>query len=154
VLLIAGGLLIGESDYYTYTYSFEPTYELAKGTVRTCTSYEHIDSLSCGDLDTGEEFLSYYIQAKGDQALKSGKATVSDFFQGLREKGLSDADIVRSLLKDRDFSYKAEQHWNLSKLLKNISIAIGISILWYLSTFVIYKVILFIAHGHTRVRKA
>jgi len=57
-------------------------------------------------------------------------------------------------LEDYKVRYRRATHGKLGPLAQSVGLTLGIGILWYFVTLFIYKVILFVVYGHTKVRKA
>jgi hypothetical protein len=52
------------------------------------------------------------------------------------------------------YQIKYKKRYNINKLLSGLGIVLLIGISWYIFVLVLYKIILYIIHGHTRIHKA
>lgn len=154
VLALSLAILLEDADYFTYSYSFEPDYKTGTGEEFDCHSYESLKSISCGEFSDGDDFIPHYLKVKGKDKLRDGQQTVSEFFADLHAKGHEDAELAVSLIGDKGFTYRRQKHWDGGKLFVAIAYALLITAAVFVAMFVIYKVILFVVHGHTRVVSA
>lgn len=153
VMALSLVIFVEDADYFTYTYSFEPNYESSVGDEYECHSYESLKSISCGAFSDGDDFIKYYLNVKGNDKLRDGQRSVNEFFAELRSKGHKDSDLAVSLIGDKGFTYRRQKHWDKSKVILAISYAAAVTVGFFAAMLVIYKVILFIVHGHTRVMR-
>jgi hypothetical protein len=174
-LAITGFLLVDDSANYTYSYSysFEPNYEQAEGVESTCSYHEGLNLLSCGGVNSLDDIIIRYrtvnestsqgsnprLTAKNDKEQSPLIDTIAkdrNLDEATRFHLLSQIDSSYEIVKDLKtgkIRYRQATHWNAGPLAQSVGLTFGIAILWYFVTLVIYKVILFIAYGHTRVRK-
>jgi hypothetical protein len=155
ILCITLLIQVEEAEYYTYSYSFQPDYKSSTGDQFKCYSYDSLKTISCGEFSDGEAFMKYYLAITGEDKVTNQdgeKTTPNQIFADLRAKeGRSDSDIAVSLIGKNAFSYRREQHWNTSKLLIAVAVACGITFGSFVALLGLYKVVLFVVHGHTRI---
>ncbi len=149
VVLIMAGLFLGydDSDNITspYSYSFDPNYGVSEGVEHTCSYFEPIDRVSCGELNTLNDLVKQYRTAKSIS--RASDASDKEIWQMVDKLGLI------SDLKSEKIRYRAARHWKVGPLAQSVGLTLGIGTLCYFFTLIIYKAILYIAYGHTRVRK-
>lgn len=158
--LISGFWFIVNAEYSTYSYSFEPTYDTKAGEEHECF-YSASLGISCGDLSSTTGFLSSFLIHKAkDKCKVNENMTIGDLVELFRDFHSTDDQIVQQLfegddpcLNIKDVQYRQESHWNHKEIAAGIGYSAGISVIWYGFTFLIYKTILFIAHGHTNLRR-
>ncbi len=148
VLSCSGLFLSFDPANYThsYSYSFENDFKTFQGEEDTCLSYRQDELLSCGELRTPAELLARLTNARHSRGLGADR----DFPEAL----VASAVELGELLDRGGIKYRHAEHWKLSELAKVVGLSLVISILWYLCFVLLYKVILFIVHGHTRVRRS
>ncbi|MBA7496693.1 hypothetical protein ES702_07302 [subsurface metagenome] len=219
LIIVFGALLvvIPKAQYYTYSYSFEPDYAGSKGKEFNCNAYDYIDSIGCGDLNTGEEFMAKYVESKPTAKVYYEPKEIADLkfqvqrlidagvpeheigafirrntktqpldpredltsvreksspiqkqsspsqeeLQALWEKStpiqdrnnhpFSDFEIARFIIKNHQIKYK--RRLNFNTIILGLGVILLIAITWYIVALVLYKIVLYIVHGHTRVRK-
>ena len=175
LIILIGALfvVIYEAQYYTYSYSFEPDYAESKGKEYNCNASDYIDSIDCGDLNNGEKFTTKYMalnnrrirenvkkmvrkgatneEVESYLTLEEGLTPYKNKFGDIREKyGFKTA---KSIIQKNQIKYKKKRNFNLNKLISGLGIVLLTTITWYILALVLYKIILYIVHGHTRVRK-
>ena len=164
VLLIAGAVVVYDTDNYSYsfTYSFQPNYEQIKGVERTC-EYFDADFPPCEDweIELGD-IITRYRESRDSTSrdslqealehpptVKPDRTSIEEQFIAYKEA----RNLIIEELKNRNVRYRRATHWKTGPLMQSVGLTLGIAALWYLFTLMLYKVILYIAHGHTRVRK-
>jgi len=153
---------------YSYAYSFEPTYELDEGTEQSCSYSESRHDLYCGGLNRLSDLMDRYEAVKGS----TGGASDSAPWEKIRSR--YDAASIRSkkqfrevwyawgaveqaLINDLDsdrIRFRQAKHWKVGPLAESMGLTLSITTLWYAFTLTIYKGILIIAYGHTRILRA
>ena len=151
VLSVSLLVQIETAQYYTYTYSFQSNFTASNGDEFKCQSYESIKSISCGEFSDGDAFINFYLSIVGNDKLRDGTMTINELFADLRAEGHKDSDLAVDLIARKGYSYRLEKHWDMRKLLMAIATAFGITLATFVALVGLYKVILFIVHGHTRV---
>ena len=69
------------------------------------------------------------------------------------EEGRSDREIADFIIQKYQIKYKKQYNLNTNKLISGLGVILLIALTWYIVALVLYKIILYIVHGHTRVRK-
>jgi hypothetical protein len=167
---------------YSYTYSIEPDYESADGEEHTCHSSSHsFDCGEFTDLSGLVELYQKWSikgQVSGTAKDEINKIEPKQSVSGPWEKYKLDRPkwqndpivdersnrkfspqefeaykTVINDLKSNGIRYKQIRHWQVEPLSKSVVFTLGIAIGWYLLTLALYKIILFIAYGHTNVRR-
>lgn len=154
ILILVSALIINieNAKFYTYTYSFEPNFDESTGDKFDCHAYETLERISCGEYEDGPEFIKFYLSVIGDRKLKDGSRTINELFTDLRAKK-SDSVIAVEVIQNKKYSYRRQQHWDVGKLLFAIVASFGIAVGFFMALFGLYKVVLFVVHGHTRIVK-
>ncbi len=152
---IAGLILMYDSANYTYSYvySFEPNYKQTEGEEKTCYYYEGIGSIQCGALYTLGNLAKQMKSSAGELTGDINDTPPKDL--SLRE-ALQELDAEQQLINDlkaEKIRYRRTTHIEAGTLVKSVGISLGITTLWYLFALLLYKVTLYIAHGHTRIIK-
>jgi len=170
VIVFAGiGSANDSANYtYSYAYSFEPNYELDEGAEQSCSYYESSHALYCGGLNRLSDLMDRYEAVKGS----TGGASDSAPWEKIRSR--YDAASIRSkkqfrevwyawgaveqaLINDLDsdrIRFRQAKHWKVGPLAESMGLTLSITTLWYAFTLTIYKGILIIAYGHTRILRA
>src|SRR5215831_8182805 len=153
---------------YSYAYSFEPNYELDEGAEQSCSYYESSHALYCGGLNRLSDLMDRYEAVKGS----TGGASDSAPWEKIRSR--HDSASIRSkkqfhevwyawgtveqaLITDLDsgrIRFRQAKHWKAGPLVESLGLTLSITTLWYAFTLTIYKGILIIAYGHTRILRA
>ena len=179
VLAFSGVVLINDSSSYTYsyTYSFEPNYAQADGEGKTCSYDARLNFLDCGTDNELEAVISRYRAVRETTTLGSNaepwekdprtvpapdQSSEKEYMEWRVNRltyellgGAKDPakySIMKGL-SDGKIRYRKTQRMNVGQLPKSAGITIGITALWYFCTLMIYKVTLYVAYGHTRIRK-
>jgi len=149
VLAISGAFFFFDGENYThsFSYSFEDTFSTGGGDVSVCYHFKSDDSIFCGDIPTFSELLTRF--RSHTQAADSLKPSDSHKYSAF----LRDRETLIELLDKGNIRYRDTTHWKIDKLVRAAAYSVGISIVWYTCTFLLYKTLLFIVHGHTRVSK-
>ncbi len=159
-------LTIDESRTGQYHYNFEPGYASQDGEELECSASEFSQIVFCGGIHSEEVFLEKFFAAQpsartprdlfeeaGIVPGKNLKKGTSEAKNG-RPKGYRFVTTAHSVMNEYDVRYRIEHVWDKQLLLKWLSITVAVSAAWLLMGLVIYKIILFIAHGHTRITSA
>ena len=173
VTVFAGILIANDSANYTYSYSysFDPNYELDEGAEQRCSYFESSNTLYCGELNRLNELMDRYEAVKGTtrgasdaapwEKIQSRNDPASHKAETDQEKEVYERfnawnAVRQAVIEDLDsgrIRFRQAKHWKAGPLVESIGITVGIATLWYAFTHMIYKVILFIAPGHTRIRR-
>ena len=158
LLVVSGAIVADRAEYFTYAYSFEPEYSTVSGigSEETCRVSDS-DYLSCGD--SAEQLIERYLKAKG--TLPAAKRwpkykTVSALIDEFRKNVTKDSYTVRFIVEEVEehgVTYKTVRRWRQKKLLRGAGVAVGVTCGWLVLCLFGYKVLLYVVHGHTRVRK-
>lgn len=145
---------------YDYSYSFENRYSNVDGEVKPCRVFKikQHQMIICGELTSGEEFVDYYESVRGpdhhdlfekykDLLLRVGDAAP---FTG---PVMSLDSLAEIIITEYAVSYKAIKNTDYEKLVIVILGIIGSVLVCYAVLLLLYKLILFIVHGHTRIRR-
>jgi len=203
VFALTGVALVPSEPHITYSYSFDPYYDLRPGASTPCRYVRSADKLDCGAFTNSKEFVSHLLEIKGFKAYEAEKSNgAAIYLSDCRKRAIqsrinevhrkdlspderkkldqivqlakqlgwaipdrskrdspyhaalapcSDAELAELFLKAHGISYRMDKHWNIAGLTKGILYTLGISALWFLLALVSYKVILFVAHGLTRI---
>lgn len=137
----------------TTFYTFEKDYAQREGIPSSCTVYEYIKSVSCGDLLTPEDFIDKWTSIRGMEKNKHGKL-INDAYRELRTKGYSDYDLAKDIIEGDKIQYKMQAHYDYQRLASGFGWSVAIGLFVYLLGLLIYKLILYIVYGHTRIKKS
>jgi hypothetical protein len=154
VLIITLSIQLDSAEYYTYAYSFEDAYDASTGVELDCHTYDTLQDISCGEFDEPKKFVEAYLDRVGSKRTRSGEQTIRELIEAAKkDKGLSDWDVASGLIGEKSYTYKMQSHWSQSGVLAAIGWAIASAFLWFLVVAALYKTILFVAYGHTKVKK-
>ena len=153
VLVVIGMIQLGSARYYTYSYSFENAYENAIGNENDCTVYEYSKDVSCGDLRNSKQFVTQYLIANGEKRTKNGKLTIREAIALSKKEGHSDFDLSRYFIEDQKIRYKMQQHYNSKELISGFGYTLIVGGIWFIVGLIGYKILLYIVHGHTQVKR-
>jgi hypothetical protein len=146
--------VIESSQHQRYSYSFEKDYGTVKGSEYNCTVDENSKLVLCGDLNDPDQLLIKYTSIRGSEPAKDGKGTVNEAIQELRRRGFSAFDLAKLIVEGRKIRYKAEERYNIQELMSGLGMALLIGGAWYLTALLVYKIILYVVYGHTKVKKS
>jgi hypothetical protein len=147
-------LQLDSQKYYTYAYSFQDGYAAAPGYENTCHVYETLKDISCGEHNDPKGFIEFYLKSVGSEMTKPGTETIRDFVEGVRkDRGLSDWDIASGLISEKQYTYKMQSHQNARGVFTALAWATGVTLICFLLLAILYKTTLFIAYGHTRIKR-
>ena len=148
---------------YTYSYSFEEGYDKFKGKEYDCKTYSYLKYISCGKgtisaSDFNQLFLlSLQIELKRYKGKNQKKYKLVKKIIALykKKKQLMESDHKFSeyIIINKKVKRKEQRHINYKNSISLVGVSLAIGAGWFIASMILYKLILYIAHGHTRVRK-
>lgn len=149
---ILGLICYHDSKTYSYIYSIDADYPTVAGEERPCHTAEVGRWLDCGELQD-EGLVQRYLQRFPPEPVATGEVPESALMDSLRKKGKVRI-LANQIIEKEQVRYKIVEQWSSDKLLQSARIALPILAGWFLFWLVLYRLALYIAHGHARIRKA
>jgi hypothetical protein len=153
--LIAFGFVnffsLDSAKYNKFFYSFEKDYAQREGIEVPCSVFESTKSLGCGELKTPEKFMSTWTAIRGMENNKKGEV-MKDAYRELRARGYTDYDLAKDIIERNEIQYKVQLNYNYRQLASSFGWSVAIGVVCYLFGLLMYKLILYIVYGHTRIR--